>query len=115
MGSPISLPSIEINLNGSQATQAPSSLVTNQNPEIDITSRGYSPNYIRVKKGEPVNLTLKSKDALSCASAFTIPSLGIVKTLAPNDIQTIAFTPTQAGKITFTCSMGMYSGVIEVL
>ncbi len=115
MGSPISLPSLSIDLNGSQSAQAPSSSVITQNPVIDITSRGYSPNYIRVKKGEQVNITLKSKDAFSCASAFSIPSLGIVKALAPNDTQIVSFTPTMAGKIAFTCSMGMYSGVIEVI
>ena len=114
MGSPISLPSLEINLRGSQTTQTPSSLVTTQNPEIDITSSGYTPNYIRVKKGEQVNLTLKSNDAFSCASAFRIPSLGIAKNLQPNDAQVISFVPTQEGKIQFNCSMGMYSGVIEV-
>lgn len=121
MGSPITLQSIaenspiQIDWNGNQPDQASNSLVTTQNPEIDITSRGYTPNYIRVKKGELVNLTLKSKDAFSCASTFTIPSLGIVKTLTPNDTQTVTFTPTTTGKIAFTCSMGMYSGVIEVL
>lgn len=89
--------------------------VTSQSAQIDITSSGYSPNYIKVKKGEKVTLTLKSKDAFSCASAFRIPSLGISKNLAANDTQTVSFTPNQAGKIKFNCSMGMYRGVIEVI
>lgn len=88
---------------------------TNQNPVIDVTSRGYLPNYIKVKKGYPVNLTLRSKDAFSCASAFRIPALGIKKNLAPNDVQVISFTPTEIGRIQFNCSMGMYRGVIEVI
>lgn len=86
-----------------------------QNPEINVTSSGYFPNYIKVKKGEPVNLTLKSKDAYSCASAFRIPALGIKKNLAANDSQIITFTPTESGKIQFNCSMGMYRGMIEVI
>lgn len=114
-GSPISLPSVQFNLSGSQREQGSTEVVVTQNPEINITANGYTPNYIKVKKGEEVNLTLKSLDAFSCASAFRIPSLGISKDLQPNDTQKIAFTPTQVGKITFTCSMGMYTGVIEVI
>lgn len=117
-GSPVSLPSVTVDLSagGRYQTQVVDSgpRIT-QNPEIDITSRGYTPNYIRVKKGETVNLTLKSRDAFSCASAFRIPSLGIAKNLAPNDTQLISFVPTQSGQIQFSCSMGMYRGVIEVI
>lgn len=119
LNSPITLQSVyenlpfEFNFGGSNSTQ--NTVQTNQNTQIDISSRGYTPNYITVKSGQPVTLTLKSKDAFSCASAFRIPSLGIVKNLQPNDTQTISFTPTQPGKIQFNCSMGMYRGVIEVI
>lgn len=120
LGSPLTLQSIaenlpvSINLSGSETAQK-SDLATNQNLEIDITSAGYVPSYVRVKKGLPVNLTLRSKDSFSCASAFRIPSLGISANLAPNDTKTITFVPEKAGKIQFTCSMGMYRGVIEVI
>src|SRR3989344_2239525 len=86
-----------------------------QNIEITVSSRGYYPNDIVVKKNLPVKLTLKSNDAYSCASAFRIPSLGIAKNLQPNDTQTVEFTPNTAGEIAFTCSMGMYTGVIKVI
>lgn len=110
------LPNIQIDLSGIGASsQNIQNLPVTQNMEIDITSSGYSPNYIRVKKGLPVNLTLKTKNAFSCASAFRIPSLGISKNLAPNDTQLITFVPTQSGQIPFTCSMGMYRGIIEVI
>lgn len=112
-GSPISLPPIEIDLSG-QGNVAQDQSIT-QNPEININSSGYYPNYIRVRKGQQVNLTLRSKGAYSCALAFRIPSLGISKNLAPNDIQQIAFTPTEIGQIPFSCSMGMYRGIIEVI
>mgnify|MGYP001610463372 FL=1 len=105
------LPYIQIDLSGSAQSDAS----VTQNTEIDITSNGYSPNYIRVKKGETVNLTLKTKNAFSCASAFRIPSLNIAKNLAPNDTQLISFVPTQTGQIPFSCSMGMYRGVIDVI
>ncbi len=88
---------------------------TTQSAEIFITSSGYSPSYLRVKKDLPVTLKLVSRDAYSCALAFRIPSLGISRDLGANETQTITFTPTKAGKIPFSCSMGMYRGVIEVL
>ncbi len=116
-GSPITLPSVIIDLSGNsnQAQNTQNNLPISQNPEIDIKANGYFPNYIRVKKGETVNLTLKSIDAFSCAAAFRIPSLNITKNLQPNDNQLISFVPTQAGKLQFNCSMGMYRGTIEVI
>ncbi len=108
LGSPIS-----INFGAPENVQMEQA--SSQNPEIEITSAGYFPNYLRVKKGEQVTLTLTSKDAYSCASAFRIPSLGIKKNLKANETQTITFTPQQTGKIPFSCSMGMYRGIIEVI
>lgn len=117
LGSPVTFQSVSQDL---QIVFLPKSnlnqiIATNQNPEIIIDARGYSPNVIRVKKGLPVNLKLISKDAFSCASAFRIPSLGISKNLKPNDTQTITFTPEKEGKIAFSCAMGMYTGTIEVI
>ncbi len=116
-GSPVSLPSVTIDLsgNGRYSTQGQINQAVTQNPEITITSSGYSPNYLRVRKGEAVNLTLKSINAFSCALAFRIPSLGISKNLQPNDTQLISFIPTKEGQIPFSCSMGMYRGIIEVI
>lgn len=86
-----------------------------QGAEIFITTSGYSPNYIKVRKGSPVTIKLTGKDAYGCASAFRIPELGISKNLMPNESYTFSFTPERVGKISFSCSMGMYSGVIEVI
>lgn len=97
-----------------EATQS-SEPSTSQDVRINVTTQGYTPDYFRVKKGEPVTLTLKSIDAYSCASAFRIPSLGIKKNLKADDTQVMTFTPDKVGKIQFNCSMGMYRGVIEVI
>lgn len=116
MGSPVTLQSITENLPlsiGSGPDETTSNV--NQEYKIDITSSGYYPGYIKVRKGLPVKLTLSTKDAYSCASAFRIPSLKIARNLKPNDLTTIEFTPEKIGKIPFSCSMGMYRGVIEVI
>lgn len=118
-GSPLTIQSVTGSIQSALQPKASEKLYseapTSQTAEIVITSRGYSPNYIRVKKDSPVTLKLTSKDAYSCASAFRIPSLGISKNLQANETQTITFTPKEVGSIAFSCSMGMYRGVIEVL
>lgn len=123
-GSPITLQKvyenspIEISLGGNQSPQSgDESMVENgvQNAEITITSRGYSPTYLKVRQGVPLKLSLQSKDAYNCASAFRIPALKIAKNVRPNTTEVVEFTPKEKGRIEFTCSMGMYTGVIEVI
>lgn len=82
---------------------------------IDIKNSGYSPTYIRVKKGVPVQLLLRSNKAYSCALQFTLRAFGIRESLDATDERTVTFTPTQTGRFTYTCSMGMYSGILEVI
>lgn len=118
-GSPMTLQSVAqdtlIAIGGKNNTVSRDDVKITQNAKIVITSSGYSPNYIKVKKGSPVTIELTSKDAYSCALAFRIPSLGISKNLQANETQLITFTPERAGKIQFSCSMGMYAGTIEVI
>jgi len=117
-GSPVTIQSvgedISVALLGSKVNKNNNVAVT-QNVDITITSNGYSPNYIKVRKGFPVTIKLISKDAYNCTSAFRIPSLGISINLLPNDTQTITFIPEKVGDITFSCSTGIYEGLIEVI
>lgn len=82
---------------------------------INITSGGYDPRYIRVKAGQPVKLTLRSKDAYSCALAFRLPEFKISTFLEANDEKSFLLTPTVKGTYTYACSMGMYTGTMEVI
>lgn len=106
-------PVITLDLRGSE--QQASNTATAQEYQIQIAGGGYSPNYMKVKKGLPVKLTLISNNSYGCALAFRIPSLGISKNLRPTDTQVVEFTPQEAGQIPFMCSMGMYRGTIEVI
>lgn len=116
MGSPLTLQSVVENFPISIGSgEEETSQNISQEHQIDITSRGYYPGYLKVRKGLPVKLILNAKDAYSCASAFRIPSLKIAKNLKPNEVTTIEFTPQQIGKIPFSCSMGMFRGIIEVI
>jgi len=82
---------------------------------IEITNRGYKADVNTLKLGVPVKLILNAKGVTSCARAFTIPELNYFKILPASGTETIEFTPTKLGNLTYTCSMGMYSGSFNVI
>lgn len=86
-----------------------------QEVTINVLSRSYQPNYVKVKKGVPVKLTLKSQDVYSCALSFVFREYGVKASLRSTDSQSFTFTPQNKGKFTFSCSMGMYAGTMEVI
>ena len=86
-----------------------------QEVTIDVKSNGYRADVNTLKAGVPVKLTLKTTDVKSCARAFTIPDLNYFKVLPATGTETIEFTPQKTGKLTYTCSMGMYSGIFNVI
>ncbi|MEI6690595.1 MAG: sulfite exporter TauE/SafE family protein [bacterium] len=86
-----------------------------QNVAIDISNNGYSPSKFRVSVGKPVTITLRTGNVYSCAASFTFNAFGINIYLAPNTEEKFTITPTKKGIYTFSCSMGMYSGTMEVI
>ena len=82
---------------------------------IEITNRGYKSDVNTLKLGVPVKLILKTSNVTSCARAFTIPDLNYFKILPATGTGTVEFTPTKLGNLTYTCSMGMYSGSFTVI
>ncbi|MCA9373084.1 sulfite exporter TauE/SafE family protein [Candidatus Woesebacteria bacterium] len=102
------------NSNGADSTIAQANSGT-QAVKINIFNSGYSPNDVTVKQNIPVELTLESKDAYSCALSFILNEFGISAFLKPTDRQVFTFTPTKKGNFTFACSMGMYTGTFRVI
>lgn len=99
-------------------TQDPNVKVENgiQKVTLAITNGGYTPRYFRVKQNVPVELTLETKGGVySCATAFTFKAFDIYEILKPVDSKVNRFTPEKKGIYTFACSMGMYSGTMEVI
>lgn len=82
---------------------------------INVLNNGYSPKRLQVKSGQPVELTLQSNDTYSCALSFVFKEFGIKTFLESTDTQTFSFTPRKPGTYQFSCSMGMYAGVLEVM
>lgn len=106
---------IQIDLSGGSVEQLNGSQVINgeQQVNIQVLPNGYSPNYVQIKAGLPVRLNLTAGSRLGCTSQFRIPSLGVSRNIIQNSTTTIEFTPLQKGKIIGTCSMGMFSVVME--
>lgn len=86
-----------------------------QKVTIDVQNNGYSPSYFKVKQGVPVELTVQSNGVYSCAAAFTFREFNIATFLKSTDRQTFTFIPTKKGTFTYACSMGMYTGRMEVI
>jgi len=86
-----------------------------QEVRIDVFSNGYSPQHITLKRGVPTRLYLTTNGTNGCSRAFTIPRLRISKILPVTGTETLEFTPTKSGPLVFTCSMGMYTGIFNVI
>jgi len=84
--------------------------------KMDASSRGYSPNSLKVRVGVPVRWEITDKGTSGCTNAIISKSLfdGQIK-LTPGQVSVKEFTPQKAGKYKFSCWMGMVSGVIEVV
>jgi len=82
---------------------------------IDVRSNGYKSDTNTLKLGVPVRLTLNSRGVQSCAKSFTIPALNVFKILPMDGVETLEFTPTQKGLLTYACGMGMYTGSFNVV
>jgi len=81
---------------------------------ITQLANGYKPNKITVKKGVPLRLVVESTTLYSCAANIVIPKLKISKVFQLGE-NVIEFTPEEAGPLAFTCRMGMFNGVINVV
>lgn len=102
---------------GEEGTSGTSAKVVNgvQEATINVYGNGYKSDTKTLKINIPVKLTLISNNVRSCARAFTIPEFNIFKMLSPEGVDTIEFTPTKLGTLTYTCSMGMYTGYFNVV
>lgn len=80
---------------------------------MEVSSLGYAPDVIFVRKNIPVDWEIYGGQKLGCGSTLVVPAFGLQASIHPGDNQ-VAFTPTQTGSFPFTCSMGMLRGTIVV-
>jgi sulfite exporter TauE/SafE len=80
---------------------------------INVQNYGYEPNLIHAKAGVPLRLRLVSENVRSCSRAFIIPSLNVQMILDATGEAFVDIPPqSQGAQMSFSCSMGMYTGDI---
>jgi sulfite exporter TauE/SafE/copper chaperone CopZ len=77
-------------------------------------SRGYSPNQFTIQKGIPVKWIITAEALNSCAASLVVPKMNIQKRLVAGE-NVIEFTPKETGALKFSCAMGMYTGIFNVV
>jgi len=90
-------------------------VATVQEAVVLAQPRAYAPNRVRFTVGQPARLRVVTGERVGCTSVFTIPSLGIEEALPRNAEAAFDIPTDRPGQIRFTCGMGMYSGMIEVM
>jgi plastocyanin domain-containing protein len=84
--------------------------------EMKITEKGFEPQNIRVKSGEPVVLTITRTTDVTCGTEIVIDEYKVNEKLPLNQPVTVTFTPTKAGELRYGCAMKkMVGGVIKVM
>ncbi len=81
---------------------------------MTATESGYEPNRVTLRTGVPTEWIVDGTQAGGCVSVLVSQELGIQKLLEKGE-NTIEFTPKAPGKISFSCSMGMYRGEFTVV
>jgi sulfite exporter TauE/SafE len=104
---------------GAMPMEADTSMVTTdpagiQHVLIEVGKTSYTPSRVAVRAGIPTRLTLRTKDIRGCTSGIVIPSAGIERSLPPTGDTVVDLGKLSPGRIDYTCSIGMYRGVIEV-
>jgi plastocyanin len=97
------------NMSGNKTALIPEGAI-----KVTVSSEGYQPASINVKKGQPVKLAFTRTDANNCSGEVVFATQNIKKKLPVNETVLIEFTPTEAGEIAFTCGMEMYKGKVIV-
>lgn len=81
---------------------------------LTATADAYSPRNLAVNAGVPTTLIVRSQGAEGCVRGFVIPSMDQVWGLPENGDTTIDLGVLEPGELRFSCTMGMYSGVLTI-
>lgn len=123
LGRPIALPSWQSSIGASASGGALLSRDPNvafdgrvQTVALTVDYGGFTPAQFTLQSGVPARLNVGGPAAgEGCLSVLQIPKLRIQKRLAPGAVTSIDFTPTNPGRYVFSCSMGMFRGVFDVI
>jgi plastocyanin domain-containing protein len=81
--------------------------------EIEVDARGYHPDRVEARAGEPVTLVFTRTTEEGCGEELVIAAHDVRRELPVGEPVEVTFTP-QAGDVTFACGMDMYRGTVIV-
>jgi len=84
-----------------------------QEIRMDVLRSGWSPDTFVLKKGVPVQWIINGKEITGCNKAIQVPKYGLSFNIKKGE-QTITFTPTESGVVSWSCWMGMIQGMFIV-
>ena len=80
---------------------------------IEVDARGYHPDRVEARAGEPVTLVFTRTTEAGCGEELVIASQDIRRDLPVGEAVEVTFTP-EVGEVTFACGMEMYRGAVVV-
>lgn len=85
--------------------------------QMEATAFGYEPNYFQVKAGSTVDWQITGNGVSGCTNAIIARDLfnGQVKIIDGSTVTKQFTAPNRPGKYSFSCWMGMATGIIEVI
>ena len=98
----------------SLAAPAAAAAASQRTVALSVTTKGFEPTRVTLRKGEPVRLVITRKTDDTCAKAVVIPDEHLKADLPLDKPVTLAFTPSRTGEIRYSCAMGMVGGVLDV-
>ena len=82
---------------------------------MKVTGKGFEPEWIPAKKGQPLTLAITRTTDKTCAREIIFQGQDGKTELPLNKTVEVTYTPKASGEIKFGCAMGMMvSGVLSV-
>ncbi len=115
-GHPLEWPSLGIPSFAYATTEDPAVSFDGRTQTVAMTVGlgGYQPNQFTIRAGVPTQWVVDASQAGGCLTVLQAPQLDIRQLLNPGQ-NVIEFTPQTPGQYAFSCSMGMYRGLITVV
>lgn len=82
---------------------------------IAVTTEGFSPDVVTVKRGERVRLVVKRTTDDTCAREFILDEFLVWKRLPLNESVSDEFVTGRTGTFTFKCRDGAVTGTLNVI
>jgi plastocyanin domain-containing protein len=81
---------------------------------VTVTSKGFEPSSVTVKKGTPVKLVVTRKTERTCATEIVMKDFGVNQPLPLEKPVTVVVNPKGPGQYRFACGMNMIAGTLTV-